>query len=60
MLEVAISVTLFTVVILSAMSMIESGGKLSRSTLEVAAVEGRCDLGFTFSFILELSTFFLN
>ena len=39
MLEVAISVTLFTVVILSAMSMIESGGKLSRSTLEVAAVE---------------------
>jgi len=39
LVEVLIAISLFTIVMLSAMSLVESGNKFSRSTLEVTAVE---------------------
>ena len=39
LIEIVIALSLFTIVMLSAMAMIQSGSKFSSSTLEVAAVE---------------------
>ena len=39
MIEIMISIALFTIVMLSAMAMIESGHKFSKSTIETTAVE---------------------